>query len=859
VISIGLSIVSTVISGGKAAITELPALTGAFDILDGFIGQQYYINLNSLNTGGRATSWDWVGTPPAWATLSNTGIISGTATEGSWTGYAVKAINDLGSSTSNTDSVAITLQTPILSGLFDLVDGVVGDSYNYDLNTINTGGIPASWAWTGTPPPWANLDTVTGIITGTATEGSWSGYAVTATNATGSDTTNTDSITITAELVAPALTGLFDIPNSSIDQSINIDLTLINTGGLADSWAWSGAAYPSWANLNTSTGLITGNTQEGSWSGYSVTATNTIGSSVSNTDDVTIDATPFPPWVGTTFIGAYRGQDNIQNIGIDGEICNLMPLGTVTATSLHTAPILAPDKDGLYHEYAVDEPVWKGIRVDGGVAYATDDAGDPLPAPFVQANDAATNLNLHSSDITSWSPFNSIQVTYDQVGILGNPDTATKLFDSGVHYAEVRSTVASPSGPIVVKVYVKKDSDETRFPGFVVGGGAAYIFLNTKTGYTWNNGNTYDIKVISEGLWWILLVSFDNASDSTLLNIWPALAETQDGGISGNAEGSIIIGNYELYRDTSVSTLERLQPIFTTNSAVSIPATHYTYPAANIDPSNQKFSLRLDYAGEAEGNVLDIGGNLTLKYGYVGTGPELVVNGNFDVEGDVTGWGEIYGGGRGVLESVGGQGKAYRPDDSTGNEYYRQTVPVVHGDMYIFAAEIEGVTPNEFVSNTSRCNLFYFDGTGSLSTYGPEAKTEQYVGAANNASNTIIIDLYTPGSEFLSAGSYSLYDNISLKAAVPALILSDGTNYVSIPITAGIRDVEITLTGSQMTLNLDGTEVTGAYTPVAAGLITVEESHWALHAKSAPPTHPALALINAAGELLTNGTGNILT
>ena len=46
------------------------------------------------------------------------------------------------------------------------------------------------------------IDTSTGNITGTAIEGSANNYAIKGTNSSGSDTTNLDSITVTASLAS---------------------------------------------------------------------------------------------------------------------------------------------------------------------------------------------------------------------------------------------------------------------------------------------------------------------------------------------------------------------------------------------------------------------------------------------------------------------------------------------------------------------------------------------------------------------------------------------------------------------------------------------------------------------------------
>jgi len=182
---------------------------------------------------------------------------------------------------------SVDLEEPDILAGFNLQDGVAGDFYNVDVSAYNAGGAADSWAWNGTPPPWANLNASTGVITGTATEGSWSGYSVTATNAVGSSTSNVDSVIISEGQAEPDLSIAFNLSDSIEGTVYNVDLNTLNTGSLADSWAWNGTPPP-WASLDTATGIITGTATLGSWSGYSVTATNSTGSSTSNMDSVTI-------------------------------------------------------------------------------------------------------------------------------------------------------------------------------------------------------------------------------------------------------------------------------------------------------------------------------------------------------------------------------------------------------------------------------------------------------------------------------------------------------------------------------------------------------------------------------------------
>lgn len=63
------------------------------------------------------------------------------------------------------------------------------------------------------------------------------------------------------------------------------------------------------------------------------------------------------------FLAAYPALTDVQDVGVEGDILNLMPIGAGTSTSTHADPILAIDYEGVYREFAANEPVWRGGRV----------------------------------------------------------------------------------------------------------------------------------------------------------------------------------------------------------------------------------------------------------------------------------------------------------------------------------------------------------------------------------------------------------------------------------------------------------------------------------------------------------------
>ena len=101
--------------------------------------------------------------------------------------------------------VEAVLNPPIASGTFAPPAGNVDSAYFYGASALFTGGTPTSYALaTGSLPAGMSFNTSTGVFSGTpTTEETETGLSVSATNAGGTDTTNTASIVIGAAVSDP--------------------------------------------------------------------------------------------------------------------------------------------------------------------------------------------------------------------------------------------------------------------------------------------------------------------------------------------------------------------------------------------------------------------------------------------------------------------------------------------------------------------------------------------------------------------------------------------------------------------------------------------------------------------------------
>jgi hypothetical protein len=188
--------------------------------------------------------------------------------------------------------------------------------------------------------------------------------------------------------------------------------------------------------------------------------------------------------------------------------------------------------------------------------------GGVVPAKLV-------NLITSSQDLTNAAWTNTATTTYDQVGINGDPNTASLSDDPGAGALTNTQdvTVLSNTDTYTFRAFIKKDTDQTRFPALTNSraGSFSIIQLNTQTGAIItrsNSGTPPAAAVYSWGDWWAVMVPIVNASLTTM----PVFVSPADGSVWGVASdaalGSVIVGNTELFHNT-VAEVTGTPPVYT--------------------------------------------------------------------------------------------------------------------------------------------------------------------------------------------------------------------------------------------------------------------------------------------------------
>jgi Putative Ig domain len=207
-------------------------------------------------------------TPYSWSTIAgslpnglllnqSTGVIAGTPSAAGTFNFTVQ-VTDSSSPThaTATQALSITINPALAVSTTSLPNGTANVAYSQTLTATN-GTTPYSWSISaGSLPSWANLSATTGAITGTPTAAGTFNFTIKVTDsASPTNATATQPLSI---IINPALTiTTSSLPNGTV--GIAYSQTAAVTGGTTPyTWSISAGSLPSWANLNATTGVITG-------------------------------------------------------------------------------------------------------------------------------------------------------------------------------------------------------------------------------------------------------------------------------------------------------------------------------------------------------------------------------------------------------------------------------------------------------------------------------------------------------------------------------------------------------------------------------------------------------------------------
>ncbi|HYC37567.1 MAG TPA: putative Ig domain-containing protein [Usitatibacter sp.] len=214
---------------------------------------------------------------PAGLSINGSGFISGTPTTAGTFNSTITATNASGAD-SKTLVFTIHPPAPAITSP-NTATGTGGQPFSYQITASNS---PTSFGATGLPAG-VSVNTSTGLVSGTPTQGGTFNATVSATNVSG---TGTQPVTITINLVAPVITSSSSASGTG-GQPFSFQVT---AGNLPSSFSASG--LPAGLSIDTASGLISGTpTVTGTFT-VTVNATNSAGT---GTQTLTLTLNLAPP------------------------------------------------------------------------------------------------------------------------------------------------------------------------------------------------------------------------------------------------------------------------------------------------------------------------------------------------------------------------------------------------------------------------------------------------------------------------------------------------------------------------------------------------------------------------------------
>jgi uncharacterized repeat protein (TIGR03803 family) len=250
-------------------------------------------------------SFALTGTLPPGLTLNSSGLLSGTPTTLGTFHFNVTATDS--NATMGFQAYAITIN-PAVAITTTTLPGYLVDESGYSQTISASGGTsPLAFSTSGTLPPGLTLNSTTGVLTGTPTQGGSFSFTVLATDAAGASASAHYTVIISLILMPGSL------PPWTANQPGYVQ-TITTTGGTAP-YSYAATGTPPAGLTLSGNGVLTGTpTVAGSYL-FTVTATDSAGAAGAVTYTLVINPPPVVTYVAISSLASFGGANGVDPNG----------------------------------------------------------------------------------------------------------------------------------------------------------------------------------------------------------------------------------------------------------------------------------------------------------------------------------------------------------------------------------------------------------------------------------------------------------------------------------------------------------------------------------------------------------------
>ena len=331
------------------------------------------------------------GTLPAGVTFNSaTGVLSGTPTQSGSFSITLGATNGVGSDATQSFTLTVNEAPSITSA--NATTFTTGQSNSF---TVTATGNPApTFSETGTLPTGVNLNSTTGVLSGTPTASGSFPITMKATNGVGSDDTQSFTLTVND---APAITSA---NHTTFTKGSAGSFTVTATGYPVPTIGESGT-LPAGVTFNSATGVLSGTpTQSGSFS-ITLGATNGVGSDATQSFTLTVNEAPsITSGASKVFVKGVAGSFTVTASGYPAP--TFSETGTLpTGITLNSSGVLSGTSTQT-GSFPVTMTATNGVGTDATQNFTVNVVAAPV---FTSANNATFTTAGSNSFTVSASGF----------------------------------------------------------------------------------------------------------------------------------------------------------------------------------------------------------------------------------------------------------------------------------------------------------------------------------------------------------------------------------------------------------------------------------------------------------------------